>query len=369
MILPIILVNSIQIPYINNVTLQPGYTSNSTLIINKTSDQCLCLSTLSYPAVNWFPNKTCQLFFVFPPTYKIEMTAGARLYFPRQSFPNASQCCMPDINYLLNKLQQATLTFLTVSNPRDLIIDNLGYLVTVEMSLNFLDRFDATNLTTITHQSIQNNYQMTIAYNQGAYFIAPNNQNFMVVIDSQNLTLLNYITMTGVNGPRGIMFLNSGQTMVVTSNSNNSLVFFNRSSLAPIQYTFTSSQVVNYFGPHGLWRVNDSFFYVTSYTNNSIYSYSATDTNTQWNETLFINLLKFNNTGGSTNMATDECGRFWFSLECGTVLIYNQQGTLLGNYTTTSFDVSFMKIMANYVIYFSDCANNQIIRLDPNIQC
>lgn len=89
LIFSIILVNSFQIPYINNATLKPGYTSNSTLLVNVTYDQCLCQSSLSYPAVNWFPNNTCQLFLIFPPTYRIEMTTGARLYFPH---PHISEC-------------------------------------------------------------------------------------------------------------------------------------------------------------------------------------------------------------------------------------------------------------------------------------
>lgn len=369
LILSIIPVNSIEIPYIDNVILEPGYTSNSTWFINQTFDQCFCLSSLSYPAMNWFPNNTCQLFLTFPPTYRILPSTGARLYFLQQILPNTSQCCMPDINYLLNKLNQATLIYANLTQPRDVLIDNFGYLVTVEMSANYLDRFNVSNLTRISRTALSTSYQMTISFSQNAYFIAPNNQNYMLVIDSGNLALLGNITMTGVIGARGIMFLNNDQTMVVTSNSNNSLVFFNRTSVSPIRYTFSFSQPVRYGGPHGLWRVNDSFFYVTSYTNSSIYSYSRTNVNTGWNETLFLNLLRLNGSGGSTSMAIDECGRFWFPTERNTVLIYSQQGILLGNYTIASLAVSFMKIMDNYVIYMSDWSSNRIVRLDPNIQC
>ncbi|CAF0877808.1 unnamed protein product [Adineta steineri] len=372
LILPILLINSGQIPYINNTIIISRIPLNTTLIINVTYDRCLCLSSLSYPAFNWFPNGTCQLFSVFPITYRIQITTGARLYFPQKTYPNASQCCMPDINYLLNRLKQATIILANITTPREIIIDDHGYLVTVEMSPNFLHRFDPKNLTTITRIAIPNEYEMSIGYNQGAYFIAPNNENFIPIINSQNLTIINNITMTGVSGPRGIMFLNNGSTMVVTSNSNNSLVFYNRTSLAPIMYKFVFSQLVHNVGPHGLWRVNDSFFYATSWTNKTIYSYSATNNSTHWNEALFLNLLKVNTTGGSTSIAIDECGRFWFPLETNIILIYDQQGNLLGNYattTTTFFAVSFMKIIDNYVMYFSDCANNQIMRLDPNIQC
>ncbi|CAF4444086.1 unnamed protein product, partial [Adineta steineri] len=131
----------------------------------------------------------------------------------------------------------------------EMIIDDHGYLVTVEMSPNFLHRFDPKNLTTITRIAIPNANEMSIGYNQGAYYIAPNNQNFIPIIESQNLTIINNITMTGVSGPRGIMFLNNGSTMIVTSNSNNSLVFYNRTSLAPVMYKFAFSQPVHYAGP------------------------------------------------------------------------------------------------------------------------
>lgn len=236
------------------------------------------------------------------------------------------------------------------------------------MSTNFLDRFYATNLTRISRTLLPNSYQMTVAYSQYTYFIAPIS-GYMTLIGSNNLTFLSNVTMTNVNSPRGIMFLNDGQTMVITSNGNNSLVFFNRTSLTPIQYTFMFAQAVRYAGPHGLLRVNDSFFYATSYSNSSIYAYSKTGNNTGWNETFILSLLQLNGTGGSTSIAIDECGRFWLPSERNTLLIYSQQGNLLGNYTIANLAAAFIQIMDNYVIYLSDWSSNQIVRIDPNIQC
>ncbi|UJR08005.1 hypothetical protein I4U23_012283 [Adineta vaga] len=369
LILPIIPVNLRQIPYIDNVFLKPGYTSNSTIFNNRTIAECLCASSLSYPVINWFPNNTCQIFYAFPPTYQIETNVGARLYFPQKIYPNASLCCMPDLNYLLNKLQLATLTLANISNPREMIIDQFGFLVTVEMSLNYLRRVDAVTLNTISRTSIQNSYQMSIAYNQGTYFIAPNNAATMAAIDSANLTTLSNITMTTVKDPRGIIFLNNGQTMVVTSNKNQTLLFFNRTSLLPVTYAYTYSQIVQYDSPHGMWYVNDSYFYVTSYNTKSLYGYSKNNTNGKWNEALIVNMSTLTSTGGTTSMTIDECGRFWIPQETNTVFIFSQQGVLLGNYTTPGFSVSFMKIIDNYIMYLSDCGNNQIMRVNPNIQC
>jgi hypothetical protein len=366
LLLPIILVDSIRIPFIDNATLKAGYSLDSIVVANQTRDQCLCKSSLSYPAVNWFPNNTCQLFVTFPPTYRIEVTQGARLYFPQRTFPNISQCCMPDINYLLNQLQMALLTSANASNVRNVALDDYGYVVTVEETAYYLDRFDTTNLTRINHLFIGSEKLMAVAYNQGAYYVATNN-NSMMVIDGGNLSTLINITLTYVNGPRDIIFLNQGQTMVVTSNTNNSLVFFNRSNNS-YNYTFSYLQSVSYVGPHGLWRVNDSFFYVTSYTGNAIYSYSATGMNGKWIERWVFTAPTAPSTIDTTHVTIDECNRFWLSVETDAVQIYDQQGNLLGNYTIPNSIIFDVKMTNNYLMYFSD-KSNRIIRVDPNIEC
>jgi hypothetical protein len=65
------LVNCKRISLIQNVTLIPRYQWNSTQINNHTYQQCLCMSTLSFIGLNWFPNNTCQLFYSFSVTYEI----------------------------------------------------------------------------------------------------------------------------------------------------------------------------------------------------------------------------------------------------------------------------------------------------------
>ncbi|CAF1049438.1 unnamed protein product [Adineta steineri] len=362
-----ILGNSIQIPYIDNAILQSRSNSNDVFLSNKTCDQCLCISFLSYSILNCLPNNTCQLFSIFPLTYQIKIIPGARLYFPQRLFPNISQCCMPDINYLLNRLKMASQTTVSIPNPREIVIDNHGYLATVEMKSNHLDRFYPTNLTRISQTIIQISSARTIAYNNGAFFVASNN-NSMTIVDSENLTTLNDVILTSIDGPRGIMFLNNGQTMVISSINNNYLVFFNRSTVVPIKYIFTFYQLINCSGPHGLWRVNDSFFYATSYKDNSIYSYSSF--NSIWQEKYVFKVPSMNNNNtGTTHLTIDECQRFWISLETDTTLIYDQQGNLLGNLTIANSKIFDIKLIDNYIMYISDTLNNRTIRFDPNIQC
>jgi hypothetical protein len=365
----ITLIKSINIPFINNTILQAGYPSNSTPLINGTCHQCLCISSLSYSALNCFPNSTCQLFSTFPPTYRIAETPGARLYFPRQTFPlNTSQCCMPNITDLLSKLNMVNMTLRNVTNPRQAIIDNHGYLVTAEEpTTSYLDRFDPTNLTRINHVLLANPQSMAVTYFNGAYYIAPYYSE-MTVIDSENLTVLTNISTT-TYGIRDIIFLDDGQTMVVTSCDTNSLVFLNRTSLLSNNYKFTFSQKTTFGCPHGLWRVNDSFFYVTSNTNNSLYSFKATKNYTRWNETFCFFTPKVNGTGGLTRVIIDECDRFWFASETNIISIYDQQGTQVGNWRNTNWSVFDIKIMDNYLMYLSDSRMNRIIRIDPKIQC
>jgi sugar lactone lactonase YvrE len=171
-----------------------------------------------------------------------------------------------------------------------------------------------------------------------------------------------------VNRARSLMFLSDGQIMVVTSYGSNSLVFFNRSNISPINYTFISKQLTNYPGPFGLWRVNDSFFYVTSYDNSSLYSYSN-DINGLWKETFVFSTNQLSNTNGPTHVTIDDSNRFWFSLGTDTTLIYDQQGNLLANYTIPNSKIFDIKILNNYVMFFSDSGSNRIVRIDPNIQC
>jgi hypothetical protein len=123
--------------------------------------------------MNCFPNETCQVFVTFPVIYQIEVTPGGRLYFPGQLFPNVTQSCTSNITYLLTKLEMANISSISVLSPRDAVIDNHGYLVTIEVNTNYLDRFNPTTLNRINHISIPYSLQTAVTYFNGAYYIAP----------------------------------------------------------------------------------------------------------------------------------------------------------------------------------------------------
>ena len=360
--------SSVRIPFINNAVLIDLDSSNTTMVLDRSCDQCLCLSILSYAAVNCLSNGTCQFFRTFPYRYRIEMKSQARLYFPQQSFPNVSECCMSNLTDLLNRLKQGNLISVNVSTPRDLVLDNRGALVTVEMSGSHLNRFNAMNLSRLDLLFLTSSSIRVIALDHNIYYVALNN-NSMLLIDAGNLTVLPGLTLANVNGPRGVIFLNDGQTMVVSSIQNDSLVFFNRSSIIPPAYTFQFRQSVNCSSPHGLRRVNDSLFYATSYSKNLIYSYRRTNGSTTWQEQFVFSVPKVNSTFGAIHLTIDECNRIWLSLETDTVIIFDQQGNPLGNFTILNAAIYDVYIGENYLMYFSDRKSNRIIRLDPNIQC
>jgi hypothetical protein len=357
------LVTSIRIQVINNTILTGDCFWNQSQIISGSCTHCLCVALSSYSAVNCFSNNTCELFRTFPATYHLQATPGARLYFPKNLLPNSSQCCMPNITTLINTLKAATPTIKTVASPRDAVIDNNGYLVTVEMNTNYLDRFDPISLARISQTLLPNSTQMTITYFNGAYYIAPHDSS-MTVVDSGNLTVIGHI-LTSTYGIRAIMFLSNGQTMVVTSCENNSLVFLNRTSGTPICYNFSFLQFTTFACPHGMWRVNDSFFYVTSYNDRSLYSFSATSNYTKWKQTFVFTTSDM--TGGAARVTVDDCGRFWFAFETSSILIYDQYGTQLGNWTIPNSAVFDIKIMNNYLIYLTESSTNRTRRVQPII--
>jgi hypothetical protein len=331
------------------------------------------MSVPSFVAFNWFPNNTCQLFYTFPITYKIQSTPQARLYFPKGIFPNASQCCMPDLNYLLNKLTNGTWTYVNISSPRNLLLDNNGYLVTVEENLPKLDRFNAENLTLIDQTVISNNinsYVYAVAFSNNAYFAGLGNGT-IAVINSGNLSILNKIKSPYIQNIRGIIFLNNGGTMVLSNIYNDVIYFFNQTNNASLNYTFAYQQSVNYRYPHGLTGYNDSLFYAVSHVNNSVYSYNAVQNSTLWIERLVVNTNSIISNGGGTFVTIDECGRYWFSLEKSFVGIFDSLGSWIGSFSLGSGIIMDVLITDNYVMYFSENSANagRIVRIDPHIQC
>ncbi len=150
-----------------------------------------------------------------------------------------------------------------------------------------------------------------------------------------------------------------------------SLISFNQTYNASLNYTFAYRQSVNYSEPHGLTGYNDSFFYLTSYETNSVYSYSAIENSTSWIARLVINTGSITSNTGGTFVTIDECGRYWFSLDTYIVKIFDSLGSWIGNFSLGSGAIMDVLIGDNYVMYFSDrnSSRGRIIRIDPHIQC
>ena len=274
---------------------------------------------------------------------------------------------MPNIDVLIPKLRNATMQSINVSKPREIVIDNHGYLVTVEIIGNTLSRFHANNLSRIDQTLLPMNGTISIAYHQEAYYIGANN-HAILIMDSNSLTVINMITSVHINGPRGVIFLRDGQIMVVASTSDKQLVFFHQSNVTSKNYTYAYNVTTSYVNPHGLWFVNDSFFYATSWQSSSLYSHATTD-GIAWTETLIVNPRNATNSTSTSHVLIDDCERKWLFTSNIGMVVYNHENVLLSNFTPTSTGIFDAAFVHNYVMFLSDRANSRLIRLDPQVEC
>ena len=359
---------AVQLPFVSNMTLVSKSNSTSITLTEHSCDQCLCESNFSHSILNCFPNNTCQLFADAPRTYTLKPTPNAFLYFPRQIAPNASQCCTQNGTDLLHRLNNTTPTSAPVNGSRNLVIDNHGYLVTVSHSDRTIVRFYANNLTQIDQSpsSLLAAFPMTLAYQNEAYYVGFDYH--IMVVDSTNMTLMHNMSTSALNGTRDIMFLNDGQQMIVTASNINRLVVFNRSSPTSHNYNYIGYQNVSCQSPHGLFYVSDSLFYLTSWSNSTVYKYSNVGNVAGWSETLAISASPVPSSTGN-HVSIDECGRYWLSLGAGGVQIFDREGSPIDSLYPTGSNIFDTLVLDNYVIYLSDSAANRIIRLDPSIPC
>ena len=207
----------------------------------------------------------------------------------------------------------------------------------------------------------------TVVQQNGAYYVGCH--SFIYIVDCNNLTVIGTISPTGADGLRDIIFLNNGQYMIVTSTINQRLLFFNRSDAMSYNYDFIGYQNVSYPNPHGLFYVNDTFFYVTSWANNTAYGYSNAGNITSWTETLVVNAWPTTGSSDGNHVSVDNDGRYWFSLGQFGIKVFNRQGASIDTLKPTNSSIFDTLITDNYVIYLSDKGSNRIIRIDPNLQC
>jgi hypothetical protein len=361
--------DAIQIPWIDNVSMVDAYKSNFTIQLNSTSNECFCSAMQKQSvAFNYFlANRSCHFFDRFPVTYRLEPMPGVRLYFPRRIFPNESRCCMHDWNQTVTKLTAAIKNETNVTAPRCLVIDNHGYLVTIEETEHQIVRYDPRTLKLINKTLISSTSIFALAYHQEKYFIALGD-NTILVVDSNNFTKINSISSSEIDGPRDIIFLYDGRVMVVSSFKNNRILFFQRSNTSSTNYTFFARENTSFSKPHGLWYVNNSCFYVTSWDEAAIYSYTSFN-NTSWKVKLLVNASAVGISSSGSHLLIDKCERIWLVTYSNGIYVFDKEGRWLGQVTIDSNAIIDALVTDNYVVFVSDRVNGKIIRLDPQLTC
>ena len=118
---------------------------------------------------------------------------------------------------------------------------------------------------------------------------------------------------------------------------------------------------------HGTAKVNDSFFYVSSWNETSFGSYSYE--NATWNFKLLVN----NTHGkGGSSMVIDECDRIWFLHHTFGLRIYDTTGSLLASWNmggNSSYYVYDILLLSNYVLTVSYWQGKKIMHYDPRLSC
>jgi hypothetical protein len=319
-------------------------------------------------AFNYFlANRSCHFFDRFPVTYRLEPMSGVRLYFPQRIFPNESRCCMHDWNRTATKLTAAIKSETTINSSRCLVIDNHGYLVTIEEYGHHIVRYDPQTLKLINKTFVANMIMYNLAYHREKYFIGQDD-NTILVVDSNNLTKINTISSSEINGLRDIIFLYDGRIMVVSSVGNNRILFFQRSNTSSTNYKFFARENTTFSMPHGLWYVNNSCFYVTSWTTAAIYSYTSLN-NTSWKVKLLVNASAVGISSSGSHLLIDKCERIWLVTYSNGIYVFDKEGRRLGQVTIDSNAIIDALVTDNYVVFVSDKANGRIIRLDPQLTC
>lgn len=275
---------------------------------------------------------------------------------------------MPNTTELLMKLRNGSQRQVNVTEPRCLLLVENGVLVTPDLGSGFLRGYDSKNLTQVIELPINISKPSILSQHAGAYYLGLWDDSILV-INISNRNIINIISSPSLKGTRDMIFLNGGETMVVAASNARSLVFFKRVNGSTHNYFLSYNQSVSYQNPHGLLYVNDTFFYATSWKNNTICSYEKMS-ETWWNETLVIDARPQTNISNGAHVTIDECNRFWFALGQAGVLIYSENRTYEGRFSANGTTDVFDAIIAeNYVVFISDTASNRIIRIDPSIQC
>ena len=359
-------------PYIQGAFLEPNGGSNAdpTVLFNRTCEQCLCEAftdniTADYAALNCFANQTCQLFPRIPPSYTIQRSPAAQLYFLRGSVRDPRQCCTLNITVLINRLKNAT----PVVVPLAFQAGAFGYddtkpneAVVIGASSGNLYWFNPFNLIFLRNGTIASSN--TIALHNHSIFTAYDNNPTMYMFDDSTLALSGNITYPSLKILRKFLFLNNGQTIVVPTQFNNSITMISVQSTT--QYT-VQELPCPLSNLHGAVKINDTFFYVSSWSTSSIGSYKYE--NATWKYRLLVNRT---DSHYGAHIAVDECGRVWFVNPTFGLRIYDASGVRLAewdmglNTTNWIYDVL---LLPNFVVVVSYWQGKKLVQYDPLLTC
>ena len=221
-------------------------------------------------------------------------------------------------------------------------------------------------MTVVLAHTIPGSSLMNIAYYQQAYYVTRNDHS-VLIIDSNNLSTINSIKHSSIDRPRDMIFLDNGRTMILASAGNKALIFFNLTNNQTRKYVYSSRISTSYSSPHGLWYVNDSFFYATSWDDKKIYSHS-TNNNVSWTEGFFGDSGSASGSKrAGSHVTVDDSQRIWFSSNDVRMVIFARNGTPLSSFYSALTGVFDTLFMDNYVMFLSDDGGNRIVRFDPTI--
>ncbi|CAF1397138.1 unnamed protein product [Adineta ricciae] len=360
----------LSIPYINNVYLQPIGISNWTLTkrLNISCEQCLCEQfTVSYLALNCFANNSCEFFSNFPKSYKLISSNESRIYFLQNQYPNESLCCMPNVTELLLRLQNASPIALNLSFAPS----GLGYdpnypseaAVVGWWSSPASLWFNPITMTAIENNSLSTSLTVTLYNNE--MFTAVDGTPRIHLRNKLTNVYIGNLTYSTLNQVRKIIFINDGQTMIVPTQQNKSVTIFNFYSSS--NYSIQGVFALPYSSIHGIAKVNETFFYISTWSDRLILSCKYE--NLTWTHQILVNGTT---TQWGSHLTVDDCGRIWFINTNFGLRIFDSNGLEIGNWnlslnsTNRIYDLVFL---SNYVLLISFIDQHKILRFDPFVSC
>lgn len=194
-----------------------------------------------------------------------------------------------------------------------------------------------------------------------------NSSCYIFILSSKNMSVITAIPLnTNMNVYRAIIFLRNNTLMLVASSTTSEILFFNVNS--PTNLTLLSSLSISLQLACGLYAVNDSFVYVTSWTGAKPI-YTLVDVNHTWILSPLPNTVTAS--GEKTFQTTiDSCGRLWLGITSYGFRIFDRWGrTLLYSWPYPKAVNGFL-LKNNYELYATDYSNDKIRYFNPNIsQC